>query len=212
MPVFSQKELRELSQRGLIPGPNETTAAFSARIQALKPGKTVDLPLYGAKLDHLQVEKKRIPFWQAGYAKGDKVSIRKPVKEVLEHEAVHVMRAHFHEPRFEEYFAYQTSPWWHRRFFGPFFKSNLEIGGLFIASILSFITPFIPLGLFTLLVLRRLYDGFTIKRAKKHFKKLFPNVDPLHLLVRLTDREIKTLTLPKADTLRYRFLISLTES
>ncbi|MCH9614488.1 MAG: hypothetical protein SP1CHLAM54_15510 [Chlamydiia bacterium] len=208
--MFSQEELRTLNQRGLIAGPKELDSAFQARVSLTKPGIAVDLSLYGAKPDHLQVTEKKVPFWQAGYAEGEKITVRKSTKEVLEHEAVHVMRAQFEEPRFEEYFAYQTSPWWHRRFFGPLFKSNTEIILLLIASILSFISPLIPVSLFSLFILRRLFDGLTIRRAKKRFSKAYPKVDPLHLLVRLTDKEIAKCTLPEPGTIRYKQLISLT--
>ncbi len=61
-------------------------------------------------------------------------------EEVLAHEAVHAVRMEFDEPFFEEFFAYETSPYAWRRFLGPLFQYPWE-------AYLFLLLLFIPLGL-----------------------------------------------------------------
>jgi len=71
-----------------------------------------------------------------------KVFSRKPTylyiynrDEIVEHESAHVGRMKFNEPKFEEYFAYQTADSGFRKWFGPIIQSPWEALAFFIILI-----------------------------------------------------------------------------
>lgn len=204
--MFSQEELARCNHRGLVIGPEENLEAFRARVDRAVTSSPIPLPLFGAAPDYIEFTDKKVPFWQAGYAEGHRVTLSKrvPKDELLAHEAVHVLRSEFNEPQFEEYFAYQTSKRWYRRFFGPMLKSNLDVGIFVTASALALVhlAPF--LIVLTFFLTRRLLDGYFIKRAIKALAPLTSN--PLHLLVRMTDLEIRHCSpaLFENNTLRWK--------
>lgn len=59
-------------------------------------------------------------------------------EELLDHELAHIGRMSFEEPQFEEFFAYYTSPFRLRRFFGPVFQSSRETTMFFILLLIVF--------------------------------------------------------------------------
>lgn len=189
--MFSKEELARYNKRGLVIGPAESIDSFKRRALSMSPKEPIPLPLYGAAPDYIEFTDEKVPFWQGGYAEGHRVTLSKRVNknELLQHEAVHVLRSHFEEPQFEEYFAYQTSKHWYRRFFGPMLKSNIDVGFFVAASALALLHLGPLLLTLAFFLIRRLIDGYYIKRAIKVLKPLTPH--PLHLLVRMTDREIR---------------------
>lgn len=150
--------------------------------------------------------------------------------ELIAHELSHIGRMEFEEPRYEEIFAYQTSPSRLRKFLGPLFSQGWEmmlfmtfVVFVFLADLCalwwggweSYIALFplklLPAGWFVLMLYK-----LTIKQLK--FKKL-KNRFPLKFLYGLTDREIDSfgkmsdreinLYAEKQDSLRWQYLKSL---
>ncbi len=128
-------------------------------------------------------------------------------EEVLSHEAVHAARMQFDEPLFEEIFAYKTSPYFWRRFFGPLFQSPWEatlfIALLFIPIAIEvalffyidlgpfFWAAFLPFLFAGALVIRLLFFHFTLRIALHNLKSFLK--DPKKnwaVAFRLKDREI----------------------
>ncbi len=62
-----------------------------------------------------------------------------PQAEVIAHEMVHALRAHFHEEQFEEVLAYQTSSNRFRRYFGPLFANPTQTKALLIALMIPWV-------------------------------------------------------------------------
>lgn len=131
-------------------------------------------------------------------------------KELMAHELAHVGRLMLDELKFEEFFAYQTSPYRLRRWLGPLIQSSKE--SLFFIILLGLIT-FVDLVLlgtgeaggshlvkglkgvcfaFVFLAFTRLIKRhFTLSQCLKKLKLLIK--DPFqssHLLYRLSDEEI----------------------
>lgn len=122
-------------------------------------------------------------------------------KELLAHELSHVGRMAFDEPKYEEIFAYMTSPHTFRRFIGPVFSQNWEMMIFMTFVIFVFLADLCSLwwggwdsyvALFPLKILPFAWLGWllcklTLKQLKiKRLKKRFP----VKLLYCLTDLEI----------------------
>lgn len=131
-------------------------------------------------------------------------------EEVLAHEAVHAARMGFEESLFEEIFAYQTSPRWGRRFFGPLFYRPWEAVVFLILLLFpvayeilqffdlefSFASPmrWLPLFFFGYLFIRLCFLRFTLWLAKIKIISLLINPKKFWaVFLRLSDREIFTL-------------------
>lgn len=157
---------------------------------------------------------KKLPFWQgaATWIEGDTVTIqlRRGFKkgaylglyqreEVLAHELVHLTRMSFHEPKYEEVFAYLTSKWTFRRFLGGLFRSPKES---LIFLLLTTTPPLLvwlnmekalyvyiaPVAFAGFLFFRLLWAHICLNRCLSKIDKLFKA--PLAFCLRLTDREI----------------------
>lgn len=131
---------------------------------------------------------KKAPFWFGFFSK----------EEVLSHEAVHAVRMKFYEPVFEEVLAYSTSKYCWRRFFGPLFRSAGETYFfLFFVLFGAFLLPWFPwIGALCILCpsifffFRLFRTQNLFRRAKKKIRKLL-GIEPLWVLLRLTDKEIR---------------------
>lgn len=142
-------------------------------------------------------------------------------EEVLAHEAVHAARMQFHDPLFEEVFAYKTSPYIWRRLLGPLFQSPWEsylfVGLLFVplaVEIASFfrewgeylLIRYLPLVFLAYLLGRLLYLRLLLFLASKHLSIFLQNLEKKWaVLFRLTDKEIGKFAL-KSKRKRERFL------
>lgn len=129
--------------------------------------------------------------------------------EVIEHEAIHAARLEFSEPRFEEMLAYQSSRSRWRKIVGALFRSPKEVfffTAILIGSIgmqilalfwnLPFFSSFflfLPWGILAGLIIRLLRDRKIFARAYRRLEKAL-SIDPFALLVRLTDREIVSIS------------------
>lgn len=115
-------------------------------------------------------------------------------EEILVHEAVHVGRMAFEEPRYEEVLAYRTSKNLFRRCLGPIFSKPSEALLFFLSILLSFF--YFPLILIPslLLVAGCLRLALKHHRLESTFKKLIDLTGSKRLanqlLYRLTDKEI----------------------
>ena len=150
--TLSKEELKSLGEEGIIPGPDETEAAFVKRIDILRSQKKQEID--GKILEEWDpecgevygVSPKWIPMtysnqgllpWQGAalWVFGEKIpliQLRKGFKkgrflfysrdEVLSHETLHALRVAFNEPRFEEILAYEHSASRWRQFLGPLFR------------------------------------------------------------------------------------------
>lgn len=130
-------------KRGFLPGPKEIEEDFVQRMNKALPSYAAEWqetnevlqPLVGFTIDWVPINTaKRLFFWESGATwiseEGEAVIELKswgykPV-EVLSHEALHVLRCKFSEPRFEEHLAYATSSKKWRRTLGPLFRSSKE--------------------------------------------------------------------------------------
>jgi hypothetical protein len=128
-------------------------------------------------------------------------------EEVLAHEAAHAARMQFEEPKFEEIFAYKSSPRPFRRFFGPLFERPWEANTFLVLLLIPlavqialylnpsfdkfFLISYLPLAWIGVLFCRLLFLRFTLflarKRVVPHMKE--PSQSTC-LLFRLTDSEI----------------------
>ena len=150
--MLTKEELKSLGEEGIIPGPNESEAAFVKRIDILRSQKTQEIDgkilevwdpqcweSYGVspRWIPLTYSNKGLLPWQGAalWMFGEKVpliQLRKGFKkgkflfysrnEVLNHEILHALRVAFDEPRFEEILAYEHSASRWRRFLGPLFR------------------------------------------------------------------------------------------
>lgn len=164
---------------------------------------------------------KRLPLWEAAATwtlkqteklKLPVLQIRKKtkgaaLKEVLCHEGVHILRALFDEPRFEEILAYQTSSSRFRKLFGPLFRRPIESLAFVLLLALSFISElallfFHPMALlalspFTLPLIYALYLLVKLAKDRKiynrfilNLKTLFPKMPTFEMSLFFTDQEI----------------------
>jgi hypothetical protein len=161
-----------------------------------------------------------LPFFQLrrGFKKGRYLGIYER-KEILAHEAVHVSRALFNEPKFEEVLAYRVSRYRWRQWVGPLFRSPWESTlaiclmalfpcvqwlRLFFGDHLLFV---LPIGLSgSLFVLASLRLGWTHYRFRKCVKKieglLKGKGTVLAFVCRLTDREILLFSKSSEEEIR----------
>ena len=136
----------------------------------------------------LRKQFKKASFWFGFFSK----------EEVLSHEAIHAVRMKFYEPMFEEVLAYSTSKHCWRRFLGPLFRSTGETHFfLFFVLFGAFLFPWFPwIGFFCIFCpnvffLFRLFRTQSLfHKAKKKIRKLL-GIEPLWVLLRLTDKEIR---------------------
>lgn len=127
--------------------------------------------------------------------------------EVLAHEAVHAARMQFDEPRFEEIFAYKTSPYFWRRLFGPLFEkpweATLFITLVFVPLIFEILrlfwkdeplfawAPLLPFAYFAFLLCRLLFLRTTLCLALRRLKGLLKNpTKKWAAAMRMRDREL----------------------
>lgn len=99
-------------------------------------------------------------------------------EEVLAHEAVHAARMQFDEPVFEEFFAYQTSPHWWRRLFGPIFQRQWEAYVFIVLLLIPLaveVARFIPFIFFGLLLIRLSFLHLTLALAMRKMKPMLKN-------------------------------------
>jgi len=137
------------------------------------------------------------------------------IEEILLHELSHVLRMSFEEPKYEEWLAYKSSTNSFRRFFGPLFQSAKESMLLVILLIISLIIQFalnevslsnwliaqLPwITFLCFLCIRLTLKNLTIKKTIQNVTPILKkNIDPLHLLYRLTDREIDLFSRMKPE-------------
>ncbi len=100
------------------------------------------------------------------------------LKEILEHEMVHIGRMAFEEPKYEEFLAYSTSDSKFRRWMGPLFQSSYES----LILVFLFLLPLF-FDLFFLM------EGINIDFKQSLFIKSVPFVYLTYLLVRLYFRK-----------------------
>lgn len=122
--------------------------------------------------------------------------------EVLAHEAVHVARSAFQEPKWEELFAYRTSRYRWRRWLGPCIESPWEVWLFFwmlIGSEVALIGTHSWLGMSPLALLilfamvRRGWREWILYRAKQTVAPLLRNPHRAEaVLMRLSDAEIRS--------------------
>lgn len=183
--------------------------------QKLESGIDHLFPLYAIapRWVPLYYSNKGLPPWQAGCAwifqtekggpQGATIQIRKsfyqaasylnlPLYELIAHELSHVGRLAFNEPKYEEFFAYETAATSFRRRYGPLFQSAYE--SLFL--ILLFLVPLLVslFALFTatalsplrLLILQCLPLGyllfltFRLARRRARFKATRRKLEALY--------------------------------
>lgn len=129
--------------------------------------------------------------------------------ELITHELSHVGRMLYHEPQFEEFFAYQSSssPWGRR--LGPIIQSSREslifiilLGLVILADFAALLSPshihvniwwlmILPLGCIAFAVTRLFYRHLLFNRSLHNLKKLYSSEKARHLHYRLCDDEIR---------------------
>lgn len=230
------KLLRTLNQEGFIPGPDESEDDFITRVEMLRalPKSAIDWkgaqritePLFDFGLNWVPAfySKKGLPFWQgaAVWIENGIPSVQlrnKTNDELLAHEAVHAARIAFNEPRFEEFFAYLTSRQAWRRWLGPIFRHSWEsylfiillvcsigaqIGSIFFSHWLLEVLFFLPWVALFGWFCRLIYDHSIFSKCRKNLRPLVSN--PMHVMLRLTDREIVRFGRLDKDQLRAELL------
>lgn len=181
---------------------------------------TLSHPLYGIKPDWVPLffSNYQLFFWQGGCAWIFQIDDESPTSamlqlrkslgshtkylgiydrdEMITHELSHVGRMMFQEPKFEEVLAYQSSPFWFRRFFGPLFQFSWEsflfifllLIGTFFMTMTSFL---LPIGYLTFLLMRLLKKQWALEKCKNNTESILQNPkDVLPFIYRLTDKEI----------------------
>lgn len=151
--------------------------------------------------------------------------------ELIAHELSHVGRMMYEEPRFEEFFAYQSSPSTFRRWIGPLFQSSKE--SFFFVLVLAMVLianlalhsnvwiNIIPVLLILMGLVRLSIRHNQMAKAHSKLKQFIHNHHHArHLLYRLTDKEIisfskwtteeikKYINSEANTSFRWRFLIS----
>ena len=130
--------------------------------------------------------------------------------ELVEHELSHVGRMCFHEPRFEEIFAYQSSRSWFRRWFGPLFQSSIEtvsflVALLFILGVDAYVLTawghaaysqvaslkLLPAVMLAFALGRLMHKQWQFRRCLNNLTAIFKDETRAHQMIyRLTDSEI----------------------
>lgn len=130
-------------------------------------------------------------------------------KELIAHETAHVGRMLYQEPKFEEFFAYQSSSSSWRKWMGPIVQSSKEsfffifLLGVVVLSDLALISlgpqatlialgiKLLPLIFIALAFTRLTYRHGTLKKCLQKLTSLFPPDQARHLCYRLRDSEIQ---------------------
>lgn len=215
-------QLNQFNLRGLIHAPDESDAAFFLRSKKASlseqfPESKLAKELFDIAPDWvwLVYSSKGLHFWEGGctWIEKDHVTLQlNPAfkkkntyfgyskEEVIAHELVHVARAAFEEPIFEEILAYQTASSPFRRFFGPFLRTTKEtllfLGalGLYVFASLFSVFQTVALAGFASVVtggsLRLLRAQWIFRRARKNLAGVVGKANALPTLLRMTDREI----------------------
>jgi hypothetical protein len=152
------------------------------------------------------VEKKGLHFWEAGASwicdePYVQIHPKRQSDEVLHHELVHVLRSRFSEEIFEEFLAHRSSKKAWRRYFGPLLQGSKDVAWLGGAVGLgvgldvwqgSMFYGMLGYGLVFLGLFARLWrrQG-VLAKAEGKVKKIFAGMDPLQVMVFLTDQEIQ---------------------
>lgn len=217
-----QEKLLQLNKRGLVHAPDESDESFFLRCRNSPPiesypRSTRALELYDIEPDWvwLLFENKGLRFWEGGctWIERNHISLqlnkafkyRKKYfgyarKEVIAHELVHVVRASFEEPVFEEILAYQTSTSAFRRYFGPILRTTKEttlfwgaFSFLVVAGLFSIFQSAAYMGMAFLLMggsLRLFRSQQIFRKTRKKLSALVGKEKALPVMLRLTDREI----------------------
>lgn len=142
--------------------------------------------------------------------------------ELVAHELVHVGRMKFEEPKFEEVLAYRTSSSAFRRWFGPMVQSSLEsMLFVIILVLIVFIDLFliyfynyeaylsamwlktIPISMVCLALIRLWVRQHRFNRCLDNIESSLQNPHKaLHVLYRLSDREIISFSKMKIEEIR----------
>lgn len=219
--MILKEKLLELNRRGLVHAPDESDEAFFDRCAQFGLGSSQHFPLAKELFDiepdwvDMSFDNKGLRFWEAGctWTRGTQATLQlKKVfenkksylgyrrDEVIAHELVHVVRAGFEEPIFEEILAYHSSSSKLRRFFAPIFRSSGEslffvaaITMLCLLNLFSFFHLAALAGFFALVsswLVRLLWAQLIFRRSRKKMAKIVGKKLALAVLLRLTDREI----------------------
>lgn len=148
--------------------------------------------------------------------------------ELIAHELAHVGRMCYEEPKFEEFFAYQTSSSWFRQTFGPIVQSSYEsllfVFVLFFTvffelwmminqqpfnSLLSWCVRAFPLIVVGYGCLRLAYRWKLFKRTQSNLAQIIPDQSEVNcLMYRLTDREIASFAQFQGEQIRNYFYLN----
>lgn len=230
--------VKKLYQEGFVPGPNESEEAFQNRVISTKELTSDPSPLsieLGLSLEIFNTlspsflllrSNKKLPFYYGGMTwvveLADKTAVtilQLPLKrrfsyiseeEIISHEKIHILRANFKEPLFEEILAYRTAKNLLRRYLGPIIQETYEIAVFFAALALPTLTAlfypallhlsFIPiLSLSIYATVRLALKQRVVTKAIKHLSKSCANPEELAPL--LTDAEIISLSKGHMDFL-----------
>ncbi|MDP1879751.1 MAG: hypothetical protein Q8K60_02270 [Parachlamydiaceae bacterium] len=129
--------------------------------------------------------------------------------ELLMHECAHIGRMVYQEPKFEEFFAYQSSTSKFRQWFGPFIQSSKEsllfvlILGIVIFADLAYLATGHGmhwvhwLKLFPILMifgglLRLILRHDTLRKCRLNLEFILNPLQTRHLMYRLRDDEIES--------------------
>lgn len=212
------EELLSFFQRGLIPGPAESEAAFMERVKArvslsLPEWEEIALPLqeqWGFCIDWVPIfycPKKLLPWEGAVFSTENKgapqIFLRKKSQEILMHEAIHAAREAFDEPVFEELLAYTTSPTLWKHYAGPLFQHMWEFPLFALAVFFMPFFPWIASAVVVFFLGRLLYRQTLFHRMKKNVS--------LSVLLCLTDREIREGCISAGASLRLQLIEALTK-
>ena len=118
--------------------------------------------------------------------------------EILAHEMAHICRSGFNEPRFEEFFAYNTCNNRFRRLFGPIVRYSWEIWTFIIAMACAFASTIVTLSYLPMLmpIAMILYSIARLALSWKTFAKCSKALDntvsnnSAAVMYRMTDHEI----------------------
>jgi hypothetical protein len=239
---ITEDKLLAYNKRGLIPGPHEDVPSFLQRIESYKIRRD-DFSEEGAiretmkrafdiDIDWIEViySNRGLAVWEGAavfvsdksvvfqmrnaFKKGRYLGIYEK-GEVIAHEWVHLARAAFCEPQFEEVFAYRLSTSVFRRWVGPFFQASWESTAFLIfwliASLAGMMEIFIPkASLFSLLpysmtavwIIRLAYKHVIFNKCAKKIGLLLEKEEILAFLLRLTDWEIRFFSRASLEEIR----------
>ncbi len=141
--------------------------------------------------------------------------------EVLAHEIFHAARIMYHEPKFEELLAYQTSKNRLRQMLGPMFQNPSEsmfflfsvflslcvtLSSIFVDIEIIFYVQYVPIVYMLYLFFRVHYRQGQLKQAVKNIGPFLKDRSfALPFVARLTDDEIKILSISSFEDLHEFF-------